>query len=64
MLGILAHVPLLGLSAFPLLAALLPVWLVATIVYGAKVWNGDEVRVPLVSDWLDEREERNSTVTA
>ena len=55
-LGILANVPLLGLSAFPLLAALFPVWLVATIVYGVKVWNGDEVRVPLVSDWLDERE--------
>ncbi len=63
-LGILAHVPLLGLSAFPLLAALFPIWLVATIVYGVKVWNGDEVRVPLVSDWLDEREARHNAVTA
>jgi hypothetical protein len=57
-LGALAHIPLLGLSAWPLLFALFPVWLVTSIVYGYKLWNGDNVRVPLISDWLDEREER------
>ncbi len=58
-LAAIAQIPLLGWPAFPLLAALFPVWLVATVVYGVKVWNGDSVRVPLVSDWLDEREARS-----
>jgi hypothetical protein len=60
----LTHIPLLGLSAWPLLAVLFPVWLVASVIYGIKVWNGDEVRVPLVSDWLDEREQRNESTHA
>jgi hypothetical protein len=60
----LVHVPLLGLSAWPLLTFLAPVWLVATVVYGVRVFQGDEVRVPLVSDWLDEREAARSSVTA
>jgi len=53
-----SEIPLLGWSAWPLLAVIFPVWLVASIVYGFKVWNGDDVRVPLVTDWLDEREAR------
>ena len=54
----IVHVPLLGLSAWPLLTALFPVWLVASVVFGVRVWQGEEPRVPLVSDWLDERESR------
>jgi uncharacterized membrane protein len=42
--------------AWVMLPFLFPVWLVATVVYGFKVWQGDDVRVPLVSDWLDEHE--------
>ncbi len=59
-LGFIAHIPLLGLSAWPLLALIVPIWFVATIVYGLMVWNGEDVRVPLVSDWLDEREARGA----
>jgi uncharacterized membrane protein len=55
-LEIVAHVPFLGISAWPLLLTLFPVALVATVVYGFKLWSGDDVRVPLISDWLDERE--------
>ncbi len=55
-----AQIPLLGWSALPLLAVLFPVWFVATFIYGIKVWNADSVRVPLVSDWLDEREARHA----
>jgi len=61
-LGAIVHIPLLGISALPLLAILFPVWFVASVVYGIKVWNGDDVRVPLVSEWLDEREARTRTV--
>lgn len=55
-LAAVAQIPLLGWSAFPLLAALVPVWFVASVVYGVRVWNVETVRVPLVSDWLDQRE--------
>ncbi|GAC1441624.1 MAG: hypothetical protein NVS2B8_04390 [Vulcanimicrobiaceae bacterium] len=57
-LGVVSHVWLLGLSAMILMPLLAPVWLVATVVYGFKVWQGQDVRVPLVSDWLDERDVR------
>ncbi len=50
----IVQIPILGLSALPILAVLAPVWLVASVLYGVKVWHGDDVRVPLVSDWLDE----------
>jgi len=60
----LTYIPFLGLSAWPLLAVIFPVWLVASVIYGIKVWNGDDVRVPLVSDWLDEHERRKGRTRA
>jgi len=47
-----------------MLPFVVPVWLVATVVYGFKVWQGEDVRVPLVSDWLDERDRRHEQVIA
>jgi uncharacterized membrane protein len=61
-LSVIAHIWVLGIPAMVLFPFLFPVWLIATIVYGFKVWHGDDVRVPLISDWLDERENR-TTVT-
>jgi uncharacterized membrane protein len=63
-LGAIAHIPLIGLSALPLIALIAPIWLVASVVYAFKVWSGDEVRVPIVSDWLDEREAQHTTGVA
>jgi uncharacterized membrane protein len=60
----IAQIPFLGISAIPILAVLAPVWLVASVLYGVKVWHGDEVRVPLVSDWLDEHVPDDRTRTA
>jgi hypothetical protein len=37
------------------LIGLLPVWLVASVVFGLKVWNGEDVRVPVIADWLDQK---------
>lgn len=48
-------VPFLNISAGILLAMLFPVWLVASVVYGIKTFNGEDVRIPIVSDWIDER---------
>jgi uncharacterized membrane protein len=64
LLGGIAHIPLLGLSALPLIAMILPIWLVASVVYAFKVWSGDDVRVPIVSDWLDEREAQRQPTRA
>ena len=54
-LTLLANVPGLGISATILLPFLVPLFLVASVFFGIKVWHGEEVRVPIVSDWLDER---------
>ncbi|HEX3468817.1 MAG TPA: hypothetical protein VHT05_12135 [Candidatus Elarobacter sp.] len=48
-------VPLLGWSVWPLLTFIAPIWVVASVVYGIKVWQGDDVNVPIVSDWVDAR---------
>ena len=51
----IAAIPILGISAWPLLPLIVPVAFVASVVYGFKAWNGDDVRIPLVSDWVDSR---------
>jgi uncharacterized membrane protein len=55
MLSGIASLPLIGLSAWPLLPFVIPVAVVANVVYAYKVWQGDEVKVPIVSDWVDAR---------
>jgi hypothetical protein len=63
-LSAIAQIPFLGISAIPILAVLAPVWVVASVLYGVRVWHGDAVRVPLVSDWLDEHAPDDRTRTA
>ena len=48
-------IPFLNISAGLLLAMLFPVWVVGAVVYGIKTYNGDDVRIPVISDWIDER---------
>jgi hypothetical protein len=38
-----------------MLAFILPVFVVLSVYYGIKAWHGDDVRVPIISDWLDDR---------
>jgi uncharacterized membrane protein len=63
-LTVVSNIPWLGISAWPLLLMLFPLALVADVVYGFKLWSGEDVRVPLISDWLDEREARSAKVSA
>ncbi len=63
-LGAITHIPILGWSAFPLFVLGFPVWLVLSVIYGVKVWYGDDVRIPLISDWLDVREAAQETARA
>jgi uncharacterized membrane protein len=55
LLSVIANVPYLGLSASVLLPFLVPIFLVASVYYGIKTWNGDDVRVPIVGDWIEDR---------
>jgi uncharacterized membrane protein len=55
LLSALAAVPLLGWGALPLLPFVIPVTIVASVVYSFRVWQGDDVNVPVVSDWVDAR---------
>jgi uncharacterized membrane protein len=55
LLSMIASIPLIGLSAWPLLPFVVPVTIVLSVVYGFKVWHGEDVNVPFVSDIVDER---------
>jgi uncharacterized membrane protein len=55
LLSAAAAIPILGLGAWPLLPFIFPVTIVASVVYAFKVWQGDDVDVPIVSDWVDAR---------
>lgn len=45
----------LGWSSDIVLALMIPLFMVMSVIYGIKAWHGDEVRVPIISDWLDDR---------
>lgn len=55
LLSLMTNVPILGYSAGFVLAFMIPVFLVASVYFGIKVWNGDDVRVPIIGDWIEER---------
>jgi uncharacterized membrane protein len=54
-LNLLAQVPILGFSASVLAPLLIPIFIIASVYYGIKTWNGHEVRVPILSDWIEDR---------
>ena len=55
LLGAIASLPVIGFGAWPLIPFIAPIWLVASVVYAIKVFQGDDVNVPIVSDWVDAR---------
>jgi hypothetical protein len=55
-LGAMVQLPFLpGAAAAITLALLIPTYFVASIYYGVKTWQGENVRVPILSDWIEER---------
>ncbi|HEY1975385.1 MAG TPA: DUF4870 domain-containing protein [Candidatus Baltobacteraceae bacterium] len=54
-MSVVANLPWIGLAPSVLLPFLVPLFLVASVYYGIKTWNGDDVRVPIVGDWIEER---------
>jgi hypothetical protein len=55
LISAIAAIPFIGISAWPLLPFIVPVTIVASVVYGIKVWHGDDVRVPFVSEIVEAR---------
>jgi len=53
-LSAIAAIPILGMSAWPMLPLLIPVGIVASVVYGFKVWRGEDVHVPFISDYVEQ----------
>lgn len=51
----IASIPIIGISAWPLLPFIVPVTIVASVVYAFKVWHGEDVHVPFVSELVDRR---------
>ncbi len=47
-------IPWIGVESAILIPFLVPLFLVASVYYGVKTWHGDEVRVPIVSDWIED----------
>jgi uncharacterized membrane protein len=54
-LSAIATIPLIGFSALPLLALVVPVAVVVSFVYGYKTWHGEDVHVPIIGDFIDNR---------
>jgi len=63
LLSAIAAIPVLNFGALALLPFLVPVWIVASVVYAFRVWSGDDVSVPIVSDWVDARLPSPTTTT-
>jgi uncharacterized membrane protein len=55
LLSTIAAIPVIGFSAWPLLPFIVPVAMVASVVYGIKAWHGDDVHVPFISEIVDKR---------
>ncbi len=55
LLWLIAQVPFMGFSAWVLLPLLPILFLIASVYYGIKTWNGDDVRVPIVGSWIEDR---------
>ena len=55
LLGAISAIPLLGWSAIPLLPFIVPVAFIASVIYGFRVWHGEDVNVPIISDLVDAR---------
>lgn len=56
-LDLMVQVPLptIAVSSGILMALLIPAFLVASVFYGIRTWQAEDVRIPILTDWLDEK---------
>jgi uncharacterized membrane protein len=55
LLELSTFIPVLNWSSYVVLAAMVPLFILSSVIFGIKAWHGEPVRVPIISDWLDER---------
>lgn len=55
LLELTSFIPVLGWSARFILILMLPLFLVTSVYLGLRAWQGEEVHIPVISDWIDER---------
>lgn len=55
LLELTSFIPVLGWSASFILILMLPLFLVTSVYLGLRAWQGEEVHIPVISDWIDER---------
>ncbi|HXP94284.1 MAG TPA: DUF4870 domain-containing protein [Candidatus Binatia bacterium] len=51
----IAAIPFFGWPAYPMLGLMFPFAFVASVIFGFRAWHGDDVRIPIVSDWVDKK---------
>lgn len=56
-LNAIASVPIFGWPAYPMLGLMFPLAFVASVIFGFRAWHGADVRIPIISDWVDRRME-------
>jgi uncharacterized membrane protein len=55
LLELTTFIPVLNWSSYVVLAAMVPLFILSSVIFGIKAWHGEPVRVPVISEWLDER---------
>jgi uncharacterized membrane protein len=55
LLELTSYIPWLGMSSQFILLLMLPVFLVSSVYFCIRAWQGEEVHIPVISDWIDER---------
>lgn len=60
LLTFIAHLPFvgwtpLGWSSDIVLAFMVPIFIIMSVFYGIRAWHGEDVRVPVITDWLDDK---------
>lgn len=61
LLQLTTMIPLpLAISSSIVLALMVPVFIIASVFFGIKAWHGEDVHIPIISDWIDERLPANS----
>jgi hypothetical protein len=48
-------IPFISAAPDILRPLLIPVFLIGAVYFGVKAWQGQDVHVPVISDWLDDR---------
>ena len=55
MLALVSNVPFLGWSAAFILPFLVPIFLVCVVFFGIKVWQGDDLNIPIIGDFIEDK---------